>query len=331
MSFTLTENALVTGKGTIHKAKRSSWDGHLSGKVVFERGTLTYSSNYGCFVDITLTIRGSSPLYFKTCVNPKMTICDNNALEAPASKTESVVKGPSEKAAPAVAAIPESNQASGMKCDNGYRSFEVTASSVVTDKGQSIPIVSSSWDGHVAGTVNLGDYGEITYRSEYGCYRKVQIKLKDTKMTFETCNDSSSSVDCFNSREDDTPSGMKCVSGGYSNGSAVTTQLNITDNSVNVMFDATNIRSFVITDATWDGHLSGEVSTSRVSVHYDNNYGCYRNVSLFLMGSDKQSVREIRYKNCNGGSTPDALCKMNEDESEAMDDVEAEENEVEEF
>lgn len=69
-------------------------------------------------------------------------------------------------------------------------------------------------------------------------------------------------------------------------------------------------QDFKTTDDVWDGHMTGIITAPGLSVKYENQYGCIRNivVTTNVRGGGVGFIDTVKIRTCRGGSTPDDLC-----------------------
>jgi len=87
------------------------------------------------------------------------------------------------------------------------------------------------------------------------------------------------------------------------------TTLEIVENDVTIKYQGQESR-MIISDDTWDGHLSGKITGSDFTITYESHYGCFRNVTYIgpFSESTRNIVNIVNFGTCAGGSTADELC-----------------------
>lgn len=60
----------------------------------------------------------------------------------------------------------------------------------------------------------------------------------------------------------------------------------------------------------WDGHETGLITAPGLSVKYQNDYGCIKNVVVTtnIRGGGVGYIESISIPRCSGGTTPDSIC-----------------------
>ena len=82
--------------------------------------------------------------------------------------------------------------------------------------------------------------------------------------------------------------------------------LSVSDENGNVELKET----FQNLDNVWDGHMTGLITASGLSVKYENQYGCIRHVVITtnVRGGGVGYIDTVKVAACRGGSTRDELC-----------------------
>jgi hypothetical protein len=95
-------------------------------------------------------------------------------------------------------------------------------------------------------------------------------------------------------------------------GNKVTTTIDGSTVTVVVTKDSDTLltETFQNVSDTWDGHMTGLMTAPGLSVKYEDQYGCIRNVVVTtnVRGGGIGYIEQISSRVCRGGSTSDDLC-----------------------